>query len=47
MSTTLVILVTLAYLFTAIDQGLKGNYNITIMFTGYAIANLGIINVLS
>ena len=47
MSTWLVVLVTLAYCWTALDQGFKGNYGTTVMFAGYAIANIGIINVLS
>ena len=47
MSTWLVVLVTLAYVGTAIEQALKGNMNTAIMFSGYAIANLGVINVLS
>ena len=47
MSTWLVWAVTIAYLWTAIDQGIKGNLGTTIMFLGYAMANIGILNVIS
>lgn len=43
MSTLLVILVTLAYIGTAIDLGRKGDIGHCIMFAGYAIANLGLL----
>lgn len=43
MSAVLVILVTLAYVGTAIDLGRKGDIGHCIMFAGYAIANLGLL----
>jgi len=47
MSMWMVVAVTMAYLYTAVEQYFLGNNNTAIMFTGYAIANIGIINVLS
>lgn len=47
MSAVLVILVTLAYVGTAIDLGRKGDIGHCIMFAGYAIANLGLLMALS
>lgn len=43
MSNVLVILVTLAYVGTAIDLGRKGDIGHCIMFAGYAVANLGLL----
>lgn len=46
MSTPLVIIVTLIYAGVAFDQMfMKSNINVAVMFTGYAIANLGILGV--
>lgn len=47
MSAVLVVLVTLAYVGTAIDLGRKGDIGHCIMFAGYAIANLGLLMALS
>lgn len=43
MSTVLVILVTLAYVGTAVDLGRRGDIGHCIMFAGYAVANLGLL----
>lgn len=45
MSTWLVIAVTLAYVWVAIEQYALGNLYVGIMFSGYAFANLGILGV--
>jgi len=45
MSTPLVIIVTLIYLGVALDQFIKGSYSVGTMFSGYALANLGILGV--
>jgi hypothetical protein len=42
----MVILVTLLYVGTAIDQALKKDWGTAIMFTGYAFANLGLLMVM-
>jgi hypothetical protein len=42
-SNWLIILVTLAYVGTAIDLGRKGDVGHCIMFAGYAAANLGLL----
>jgi hypothetical protein len=42
-SNWLIILVTLAYLGTAIDLGRKGDMGHCVMFIGYAIGNLGML----
>ena len=47
MSAVLVILVTLAYVGTAIDLGRKGDIGHCIMFAGYAFSNLGLLMALS
>jgi hypothetical protein len=43
MSTLLIILVTLAYIGTAIDLGRKGDMGHCVMFIGYAVGNLGML----
>ena len=43
MSTWLVILVTIAYVGTAVDLGRKGDIGHCIMFAGYAVANCGLL----
>ena len=47
MSTWLVVAVTVAYAYTAIEQGMKGNMGTCIMFGGYCVANVGIIKMMS
>lgn len=42
MSPALVIILTLLYAFVAIDQGLKGNMAILIMYGAYAVSNIGV-----
>lgn len=43
MSAALIALVTLAYLGVAVDQLLKGNQPMALVWLGYAIANVGFI----
>jgi hypothetical protein len=43
MSLWLIIVVTAIYLFTAVDQLIKGNTGVGIMFFGYAFANVGVL----
>lgn len=46
MSTPLVVLVTVAYLVTAVEQFIHKNYPVGLMFTGYTLANLGVMSIL-
>lgn len=46
MSTPLVVLVTLAYLVTAIEQTYRGNFPVGLMFVGYTVGNIGLITLL-
>ncbi len=43
MSNWLVVAVTVAYAWTGLEQGLKGQVGFCIMFVGYALANIGLI----
>lgn len=43
MSTTLILLVTLAYIGVAVSEALAKNYPMAIVFAGYSVANLGFI----
>ncbi len=42
MSLPLLILVTIIYAGVTIDNALKGNMGIAIMFAGYTVANIGV-----
>jgi hypothetical protein len=42
-SNWLIILVTLAYVGTAIDLGRKGDFGHCVMFIGYSLGNLGLL----
>lgn len=42
MSVWLLSLVTLAYAGIAISEAVKGSYAMSLVFTGYALANLGL-----
>jgi len=42
MSSNLILLVALIYLYVAIEQGMKGNMGILIAFAGYAFSNIGL-----
>ena len=46
MSTWLIVLVTLAYLATSIQQAVQRNYPVSVMFFGYAVANVGILSLI-
>ena len=46
MSIWLVIAVTIAYTYTAVEQGLQGNFGTFLIFTGYTIANVGLIKMI-
>lgn len=43
MSGWLIFLVTIAYAWVALDQSLKDNGPMALVYTGYAIANIGFI----
>lgn len=42
MSSNLILLVGLIYLYVAIEQGIKGNIGMLIAFAGYAFSNVGL-----
>lgn len=43
MSTALLSAVTLAYVGIALSECVKGNYSMALVFTGYSLANVGLI----
>jgi len=42
MSSWLILLTGLIYLYIAIEQGVKGNYGMLIAYAGYAFSNVGL-----
>lgn len=42
MSGWLILVVTVIYAYIAIEQGFKGNWNLTIVYGGYAFSNIGL-----
>jgi hypothetical protein len=42
MSSWLIALTGLVYLYVALEQGYKGNIGMSIAYTGYAFANIGL-----
>ena len=42
MSSWLILLTGLIYLYIAVEQGIKGNYGMLIAYLGYAFANVGL-----
>jgi len=45
MSTWLVVLVTFIYAYVSIEQYIKGDLSLAIVYLGYTVANLGLIMV--
>jgi hypothetical protein len=41
MSGWLIVLTGCIYSYVAMEQGIKGNYSLCIMYTGYSFANIG------
>jgi hypothetical protein len=42
MSRSLIVLVGLIYAYVAIEQALKGNFAMAIMYSGYSVGNVGL-----
>ena len=42
MSSWLILITGLIYLYIAVEQGIKGNYGMLITYIGYAFANVGL-----
>lgn len=42
MSANLIIITGLIYAYIAVEQGLKGNHAMAVVYTGYAFSNVGL-----
>lgn len=42
MSSWLIVATGLAYAYVALEQGMKGNISMTVVYSGYAFSNIGL-----